>query len=250
MTTIHSQMPTHSQMPNGTTHASSSVNHRLQQQQQQHDRQTLQHSATLRSSYNRKTVKNTTQWHPVAPLAVFLASCGSVTAFSSPSVTHHTQGPLGWVSTTRTSQALMFQRISSGDSTASTRIPRSNMPTLLLRQRISTNNRQLFPSNNRHNSILSLHGVSPKTQLANLMKKDQLPSENEVPGPIGNRSTRARWIGWMQAGTPRGADEVKMREASELGGVPRSDRYSSRCVVFLFLYFATMILRYILFTLF
>ena len=187
-------------MSNDATRVSLNVSQR--QQQQQHDRKIRQQR---RSSHNNNS--------KVAPLAVFLASCGSVTAFSSSPV-HHSKIPA---------------------------------PTLLLRPSMT---RRIVPhtnNNKNHNhSIFPLHGVSPKTQLANLMKKDQLPSEAEVPGPIGNRyysagtssstsagtvdSTRARWIGWMRAGTPRGADEVKMREASELGGVPRSDRYSSRYV--------------------
>jgi hypothetical protein len=41
-----------------------------------------------------------------------------------------------------------------------------------------------------------------------------------------------RWLSWMSSGTlslkSRHADEVRMREAEELGGVPRSDRYSAR----------------------
>jgi len=39
-----------------------------------------------------------------------------------------------------------------------------------------------------------------------------------------------RWLSWMSSGTlskARHADEVRMREAEELGGVARSDRYSS-----------------------
>ena len=39
---------------------------------------------------------------------------------------------------------------------------------------------------------------------------------------------RARWIRWMIGGKPRGTNKVILREAVELGGVPRSDRYSSR----------------------
>ena len=39
---------------------------------------------------------------------------------------------------------------------------------------------------------------------------------------------RARWLQWMMGGRPRGTSKVILREAEELGGVPRSDRYSSR----------------------
>lgn len=40
----------------------------------------------------------------------------------------------------------------------------------------------------------------------------------------------SRWMSWLSKGSlskSRHADEVRMREAEELGGVPRSDRYSS-----------------------
>lgn len=40
---------------------------------------------------------------------------------------------------------------------------------------------------------------------------------------------RSKWLSWMSRGTvSKNADEVRMREAEELGGVARSDRYSSR----------------------
>ena len=40
---------------------------------------------------------------------------------------------------------------------------------------------------------------------------------------------RSKWMSWMSRGSlSRHADEVRMREAEELGGVARSDRYSSR----------------------
>jgi len=46
-----------------------------------------------------------------------------------------------------------------------------------------------------------------------------------------DEAERSRWVAWMTRGTkssrPRHSDEVKMREAEELGGVPRTDRYSS-----------------------
>ena len=69
--------------------------------------------------------------------------------------------------------------------------------------------------------------------LANLMKKDRLPFESEADIGDGISAhagdpARQSWLRWMRAGTPRGSAEVKMREAWELGGVPRSDRYSSR----------------------
>jgi predicted membrane chloride channel (bestrophin family) len=39
---------------------------------------------------------------------------------------------------------------------------------------------------------------------------------------------KTSWLRWMIGGKPRGTSKVIMREAAELGGLPRSDRYSSR----------------------
>jgi predicted membrane chloride channel (bestrophin family) len=36
------------------------------------------------------------------------------------------------------------------------------------------------------------------------------------------------WMRWMMGGKPRNTSEIKLREAEELGGVARQDRYSSR----------------------
>lgn len=78
--------------------------------------------------------------------------------------------------------------------------------------------------------------MSPNA-LAKLMKKDRLPFEAEsevgkmedtTSGQPSGDPAKASWIGWMRAGKPRGVDEIKMREAIQLGGVPRSDRYSSK----------------------
>ena len=51
---------------------------------------------------------------------------------------------------------------------------------------------------------------------------DQKDSKNN------NNAQKAKWLSWLQSGEKRGVEEVKMREASALGGVPRSDRYSSK----------------------
>lgn len=64
-----------------------------------------------------------------------------------------------------------------------------------------------------------------------LFYKDHLSNSTTAEGEPRKDPAKASWIGWMSAGTPRtprGVAEVKMREALELGGVPRSDRYSSR----------------------
>jgi len=44
----------------------------------------------------------------------------------------------------------------------------------------------------------------------------------------GGDDPKARWLGWMKGGSTRGHNKVIMREAAELGGVPRAEMYSSR----------------------
>ncbi|KAL7557991.1 hypothetical protein ACA910_000038 [Epithemia clementina (nom. ined.)] len=43
-----------------------------------------------------------------------------------------------------------------------------------------------------------------------------------------SREPKAHWLRWIIGGKPRGTNKVILREAAELGGIPRSDRYSSR----------------------
>ena len=38
---------------------------------------------------------------------------------------------------------------------------------------------------------------------------------------------RTKWMSWLSTGKTRNAAEVRLREAEELGGVARSDRYSA-----------------------
>ncbi len=38
----------------------------------------------------------------------------------------------------------------------------------------------------------------------------------------------SRWLSWLKFGNRRQVGDIRMREAEELGGIPRSDRYSSR----------------------
>ena len=55
------------------------------------------------------------------------------------------------------------------------------------------------------------------------------PGENDEEG---NSSAARRWLGILSKGSKKkGVSDVKLREAEELGGLPRSDRYSSRYVV-------------------
>lgn len=48
------------------------------------------------------------------------------------------------------------------------------------------------------------------------------PGEDE-----GDDDQSSGWLSWMAQGRRKGVSEVKMRDPEELGGVPRSDRYSS-----------------------
>jgi hypothetical protein len=52
--------------------------------------------------------------------------------------------------------------------------------------------------------------------------------QREQDSDSESESDDAGWLSWMTRGKSKGVSEVKMREAAELGGVPRSDRYSSR----------------------
>lgn len=56
----------------------------------------------------------------------------------------------------------------------------------------------------------------------------QRPAKKEGKGDVEEK--KAGWLRWMMVGKqqPRGTNKVIMREAVELGGVARSDRYSSR----------------------
>ena len=62
------------------------------------------------------------------------------------------------------------------------------------------------------------------------------PGENDEEG---NSSAARRWLGILSKGSKKkGVSDVKLREAEELGGLPRSDRYSSRYVVVRLLFLA------------
>jgi predicted membrane chloride channel (bestrophin family) len=52
--------------------------------------------------------------------------------------------------------------------------------------------------------------------------------ESDSDEADSEEDSRSKWLRWMIGGKPRGTNKVIMREAKELGGVPRSARYSSR----------------------
>lgn len=67
----------------------------------------------------------------------------------------------------------------------------------------------------------------PKSSTSALWQVMDPPSH---PGEDDDDDNAAGWLSWMARGQKKGVSDVKMREAEELGGVPRSDRYSSRYV--------------------
>jgi hypothetical protein len=57
-----------------------------------------------------------------------------------------------------------------------------------------------------------------------------ITSPRSHPGEDDEDGNSSRWLGFLSKGKKKGVSDVKLREAEELGGVPRSDRYSSRYV--------------------
>ncbi|CAB9524292.1 UPF0187 protein [Seminavis robusta] len=88
-----------------------------------------------------------------------------------------------------------------------------------------------FGTQNRDNGVRH-HGrysfrLESKKKLPRLPKTIKIKKRDDKDRDDGD-SVKSRWLGWMSSGRrSRGVAEVKMREAMELGGVPRSDRYSS-----------------------
>ncbi len=83
------------------------------------------------------------------------------------------------------------------------------------------------PSKNLVTISKTLSSGSGRTILSMAPKNKK--SKKDKKGKI-KEEDRRRWLSWMTTGTlskTRHADEIRMREAEELGGVARSDRYSS-----------------------
>lgn len=59
-------------------------------------------------------------------------------------------------------------------------------------------------------------------------KRPKLLKQSSTVDEDDSDDVKVSWLRWMMGGKPRGTNKVIMREAVELGGVPRSDRYSSR----------------------
>ena len=63
------------------------------------------------------------------------------------------------------------------------------------------------------------------------MKKSNREVEDDDDDD-GEEDEDSGWLTWMVSGRKRGSAEIKMRDPEELGGVPRSERYSSKYVFF------------------
>jgi hypothetical protein len=84
------------------------------------------------------------------------------------------------------------------------------------------------------------NGIFRRIQtLGNKNRKDSMDGQSrdgvikdkfkEEEGDNGEDDESAGWLSWMVRGrVSRGTADLLMREAEELGGLPRSDRYSSR----------------------
>jgi len=70
-----------------------------------------------------------------------------------------------------------------------------------------------------HDSHIKVFGSKPFHELQDLMEGDANDDDTDP---------KKSWLRWMSGGKPRDSGDMKLREAEELGGVPRNDRYSSR----------------------
>jgi hypothetical protein len=71
-------------------------------------------------------------------------------------------------------------------------------------------------------------GTSTMTMTQKSSSLWQVAVPQSHPGEDDDDDNASGWLSWMARGRKKGVSDVKMREAEELGGVPRSDRYSSR----------------------
>mmetsp|Transcript_22000 Transcript_22000/g.63076 ORF Transcript_22000/g.63076 Transcript_22000/m.63076 type:complete len:582 (+) Transcript_22000:198-1943(+) len=135
----------------------------------------------------------------LSALAIALSLIGSASAFSSPSTSHklriHKSSSPPMVpplfASSKSDDKLDDESSSSGDSSSSS-----------------------------SSSKLDEMAKSFKQKFNIVTKKDREAEQS---------SRREKWLGWMATGQkPRMADAVIMRESTLLGGLPRSERYSSR----------------------
>ena len=65
-----------------------------------------------------------------------------------------------------------------------------------------------------------------------MLKKNNREIEDDDDDD-GEDEEESGWLTWMVSGRKRGSAEIKMRDPEELGGVPRSERYSSKYVFYM-----------------
>jgi len=109
----------------------------------------------------------------------------------------------------------------------------TQVPTELIGRQKPLNERQGGGSNEETRADLERKSKIPpwlnrRFFLRQQKLQQQPPTDYDRAAIDENDDPKARWLRWMIGGKPRGTNKVIMREPSELGGVPRSDRYSSR----------------------
>ena len=67
-----------------------------------------------------------------------------------------------------------------------------------------------------------------KNSIQKMLKKNREDEDDDDDD--GEDDEDSGWLTWMVSGRKRGSAEIKMRDPEELGGVPRSERYSSKYV--------------------
>ncbi len=85
----------------------------------------------------------------------------------------------------------------------------------------------LFTSASPKASAKSLATSIPKRTILSLAPKTPKKTKKESEEDKNKEEERRKWMSWLSTGKTRNAAEVRLREAEELGGVPRSDRYSA-----------------------
>jgi hypothetical protein len=77
---------------------------------------------------------------------------------------------------------------------------------------------------NESTQILALSGLIPCSSILPMFRTKEDEDDENVDDDENNSGV-GLWLGWLSGGKRlRGTNKVIMREAEELGGVPRSDR--------------------------
>ena len=85
----------------------------------------------------------------------------------------------------------------------------------------------LFTSASPKPSSKSLATNIPRRTILSMAPKTPKKVKKETKEDKNKEEERRQWMSWLSTGKTRNAAEVRLREAEELGGVARSDRYSS-----------------------